>query len=256
MYHGRLGAHLQHNVSLCLNCFPPPHMALSKAGYLCIPAVLPILKEVANSVVPDDNNQDHEIHGESTLVILGVVANIFQKIIELLALCLRKEPEEGQLLCQSAIPSVTDFLQVAQTWEAALLSGVYSTVFAAIIVEKRHLLQKLTLPEEVLIPQSVDEMPPLSNLLLSVILKSPFITRSFLAEVSSSLDSDALSSLTELAAVLHVLAVIKQSMFSYLELSCQHLQCLFVENQSDVLFISGAFQRGHKERCGFCPAAS
>ncbi|XP_047204958.1 condensin-2 complex subunit G2 isoform X1 [Girardinichthys multiradiatus] len=184
---------------------------LSEAGYLCIPAVLPILKEVANSVVPDDNNQDQEIHGESTLVILGVVANIFQKIIELLARCLRKEPEEGQLLCQSAIPGLTDFLQVAQTWEAALLSGVYSTVFAAIIVEKRHLLQKLTLPEEVLIPQSVDEMPPLSNVLLSVILKSPFITRSFLAEVSSSLDSDALSSLTELAAVLHVLAVIKQT---------------------------------------------
>ncbi|MEQ2177105.1 hypothetical protein GOODEAATRI_000387 [Goodea atripinnis] len=102
---------------------------LSEAGYLCIPAVLPMLKEVANSVVPDDNNQDQEIHGESTLVILGVVANIFQKIIELLARCLRKEPEEGQL--------------VAQTWEAALLSGVYSTVFAAIIVEKRHLLQKV-----------------------------------------------------------------------------------------------------------------
>ncbi|KAM4718590.1 LOW QUALITY PROTEIN: condensin-2 complex subunit G2 [Anableps anableps] len=182
---------------------------LSDAGYVCIPAVLPILKEVANSFVPDDNNQDQERHAESTLVILGVVANIFQKIIELLARRLRKEPEEGQLLCQSAVPGLTDFLQVAQTWDAALLSGVYSTVFAAIIVEKRHLLQKLTQPEELVIPQSVDEMPPLSSLLLSVILKSPSITRSFLREVSSSLDSDALSSLPELVAVLHVLALIK-----------------------------------------------
>lgn len=46
-------------------------------------------------------------------------------------------------LCQLAVPGLTDFLQVAQTWDAALLSGVYSTVFAAIIVEKRHLLQKV-----------------------------------------------------------------------------------------------------------------
>lgn len=184
---------------------------LTEAGYMCIPSVLPILKEVANSFVPDDNNQEQEHHEESTLVILGVVANIFQKIIELLARRLRKEPEEGRLLCQSAVPGLTDFLQVAQTWDAALLSGVYSTVFAAIIVENRHLLQKLTHPEEVLIPQSVDEMPPLSSLLLSVILKSPTITRSFLVEVSSSLDSDALGSLTELAAVLNVLAVVKES---------------------------------------------
>lgn len=122
-------------------------------------------------------------------------------------------------LCQSAVPGLTDFLQVTQTWDAALLSGVQSTVFAAIIVEKRHLLQKvkngteqsqskgwklpafinfswwnpnlserrinwfvfvylkLTHPEEVVIPQSVDEMPPLSSLLLSVILKYPSITR-------------------------------------------------------------------------------
>ncbi|XP_043960274.1 condensin-2 complex subunit G2 isoform X1 [Gambusia affinis] len=180
---------------------------LSEAGYTCIPAVLPILKEVANSFVPDDNSQDQE----SNLVILGVVANIFQKIIELLARCLRKEPEEEKLLCQSAVPGLSDFLQVAQTWDAALLSGVHSTMFAAIIVEKRHLLQKLTYPEEVVMPQSVDEMPPLSSLLLSVILKSPSITRSFLAEVSSSLESDALDSLSELAAVLHVLAVVKET---------------------------------------------
>ncbi|KAM4543917.1 condensin-2 complex subunit G2 [Fundulus diaphanus] len=184
---------------------------ISEAGYTCIPAVLALLKEVANSSVPDDDIQDQESHEDSSTVILGGVANIFQKIIELLASRLRKEPEEGQLLCQSAVPGLSDFLQVVQTWGAALLSGVYSTVFAVLIVEKRHLLQKLTQTEEVFIPQSVDEMPPLSSVLLSVILKSPSVTRSFLAEVSSSLASGDLSSLTELAAVLHVLAVIKQT---------------------------------------------
>ncbi|KAM4533926.1 condensin-2 complex subunit G2 isoform 1-T2 [Odontesthes bonariensis] len=184
---------------------------LSEAGYLCIPAVLPILKEVANCCVPEDENQGQENQEHAAPVILGVVANIFQKIIELLARRLRKEPEEGKQLCQSAVPGLTDFLQVAQTWDRAPLGGVFSTVFAVIIVEKRHLLQKMTHPEEMITPQTVEDMPPLSSILLSVILKSPSITRSFLAEVGSSLDSEAISSLIELAAVLHVLAVINHA---------------------------------------------
>ncbi|KAJ4943546.1 hypothetical protein JOQ06_006046, partial [Pogonophryne albipinna] len=152
---------------------------LSEAGYLCIPAVLLILKE---------------------------------KIIELLARRLRKEPEEGRQLCQSAIPGLSNFLQVAQTWDKPPLSGVFSTLFAVIIVEKIHLLQKVTLPEEVATPESVEDMPPLSSVLLSVILKLPSLTRSFLAEVSSSFESEAVfSSLSELAAVLHILSIVRHT---------------------------------------------
>ncbi|XP_070784454.1 condensin-2 complex subunit G2 [Enoplosus armatus] len=184
---------------------------LSEAGYLCIPAVLPILKEVADSYVPEDNNQGQENQEDATTVILGVVANIFQKIIELLARRLRKEPEEGKQLCQLAIPGLTDFLQVAQTWDKAPLIGVFSTLFAVIIVEKRHLLQKITHPEEMITPESVEDMPPLSSVLLSVILKLPSVTRAFLTEVCSTLDSEAISSLNELAAVLQVMAVIKHT---------------------------------------------
>uniref|UniRef100_A0A8C3AZ80 Non-SMC condensin II complex, subunit G2 n=1 Tax=Cyclopterus lumpus TaxID=8103 RepID=A0A8C3AZ80_CYCLU len=145
---------------------------------------------------------------DATTVVLGVVANIFQKIIELLARRLKKEPEEGERLCQSAVPSLAGFLQVAQAWDKAPLSGVFSTLFAVVVVEKRHLLQKITHPEEVITPESVEDMPPLSSILLSVILKSSSLTRAFLTEVSSSFDSEAISSLNELAAVLHVLAVI------------------------------------------------
>ncbi|CAJ1082067.1 condensin-2 complex subunit G2 isoform X1 [Xyrichtys novacula] len=184
---------------------------LSEAGYLCIPAVLPILKEVAEGYVPEDDDQAEENQEDPTRVILGVVANIFQKIIELLARRLRKEPEEGKQLCQSAVPGLTDFLQVAQNWNRAPLCGVFSTLFAVIVVEKRHLLQKITHPEEIIIPESVEDMPPLSSVLLSVILKSPSVIRAFLTEVSSSLDSEAISSLSELAAVLHILAVIRHS---------------------------------------------
>ncbi|KAK5897746.1 hypothetical protein CgunFtcFv8_015223 [Champsocephalus gunnari] len=182
---------------------------LSEAGYLCVPAVLLILKEVADSYSPEDEQEEEE--GEEE-VILGVVANIFQKIIELLARRLRKEPEEGRQLCQSAIPGLSSFLQVAQTWDKPPLSGVFSTLFAVIIVEKRHLLQKVTLPEEVATPESVEDMPPLSSVLLSVILKLPSLTRSFLAEVSSSFESEAVfSSLSELAAVLHILSIVRHT---------------------------------------------
>ncbi|XP_070709148.1 condensin-2 complex subunit G2 [Pempheris klunzingeri] len=193
---------------------------LSDAGYLCIPAVLPILKEVTESYVPDDFNEAQDNEEDATTVILGVVANIFQKIIELLARRLRKEPEEGKQLCQSAVPGLTDFLQVAQTWDRAPLCGVFSTLFAVIIVEKRHLLQKMTHPEEVITPESVEDMPPLSSILLSVILKAPSVTRAFLAEVSSSLNSEAINSLNELAAVLHVLTVIKHTGQSKAGLKC------------------------------------
>ncbi|XP_060950059.1 condensin-2 complex subunit G2 [Limanda limanda] len=184
---------------------------LSEAGFLCIPAVLPILKEVSASYVPEDNKQDQENQEDPTTVILVVVANIFQKVIELLARRLKKEPEEGKLLCQSAKPGLTDFLQVAQTWDTAPLIGVFSTVLALIIVETRHFMHKITRPEEVITPESVEDMPHLSSVLLSVVLKSSDVSRAFLTEVSSSLESDDLMSLYELAAVLHVLSVIKHT---------------------------------------------
>uniref|UniRef100_A0A3B3BD34 Non-SMC condensin II complex, subunit G2 n=1 Tax=Oryzias melastigma TaxID=30732 RepID=A0A3B3BD34_ORYME len=225
-FHGRLGAHLQHNsfLTVCRDVILVDlsdekfyseilHLCsivlLSDGGYQCIPAVLLILKEVASSKVPEDKNPDQENEEDATAVILGVVANIFQKIIEVLAKRVRKDPDGGKQLCLSAVTGMRDFLQVAQTWDREPLSGVLSTLFAIIIVENRRILQKIAHPEEVIAPQSVDEMPPLSNTLLSVILKSAQITKSFLTEVGSSLDSEAISNLTELAAVLHVLAVIK-----------------------------------------------
>ena len=84
----------------------------AEAGYLCIPAVLPILKEVASSYEPKDNSQNQEDQEDAASVILGVVANIFQKIIEVLARYLRKEPEEGKKVCFlfSLVKSVFSFI--------------------------------------------------------------------------------------------------------------------------------------------------
>lgn len=69
-------------------------MVLSDAGHLCIPVVLSILNEVVSSYVPEENWKDAQ--ETPTAVALGVVANIFQKVIEIMALRLKKEPEEGK----------------------------------------------------------------------------------------------------------------------------------------------------------------
>lgn len=85
----------------------------SEAGYLCIPAVLPILKEVATGyVLEEDNDQNGENSEDPTSVILGVVANIFQKIIELLARRLRKDPEGGNQVRRFILPSVFYLINV------------------------------------------------------------------------------------------------------------------------------------------------
>ncbi|KAM3860758.1 condensin-2 complex subunit G2 [Diretmus argenteus] len=186
---------------------------LSERGHTCVPLLLPVLKEVTESYAPKDS-QSRDDQEDPAAINLGVVTNIFQKIVELLAQQLRKEPEEGKQLCQSAVPGLADFLQVVQAWEGVPsnpLNGVFSTLFAIIIVEKRHVLHKISHPEEVIAPESVEDMPPLSSILLSVVLKSPPVIRAFLTEMNSCLDSEAIGSLTELAVVLHILALVRNT---------------------------------------------
>ncbi|CAL8292272.1 unnamed protein product [Lota lota] len=201
---------------------------LSEKGYLCIPLVLSVLKEVTENSMPEDDREENpqeenpqeenpqeenpqEENQGPTGLLLGLVTNIFQKLVERLAWVLRKKPEEGRELCVSASPNLGDFLQVVHDWGAlpsSPLQGVFSTLFAGIIVEIRHPLQKVSQQEELVVPESVEDLPPLSNILLSVILKNPAVTRLFLAEVSTSVDSEAIDCVTGLAASLHILNVV------------------------------------------------
>ncbi|KAJ3611370.1 hypothetical protein NHX12_021386 [Muraenolepis orangiensis] len=194
---------------------------LSEKGYLCIPLVLSNLKEVAENSTPEEENPQQEIpqqeipqqeNQDSCITRLAVVTNIFQKVVELLARQLRRKvPEVGPELCVSAGPGLRAFLQVVHTWESypsSPLQGVFSTLVAGIIVDIRHLLQKVSQQEEMVVPESVEDLPPLSSLLLSVILGTPAVTRVFLAEVTSSLDSEAFDCVTGLAASLLLLKLV------------------------------------------------
>lgn len=51
---------------------------------------------MVSSYIPDEKNADQENPEDPNAVIMGVVANLFQKVIELLARRLRRQPEEGK----------------------------------------------------------------------------------------------------------------------------------------------------------------
>ncbi|XP_042164642.1 condensin-2 complex subunit G2 [Oncorhynchus tshawytscha] len=182
---------------------------LSEKGYLCVPLLLSVLTEVAENYIPENQAQD-----DQSSIILSVVTNIFQKILEVMARRLRKDPEEGQELWHSAVPALGNFLQVVQAWsgfDSNPLNGVFSTICAATLAASQHSLQRITHPQEVTIPETVQDLPPLSCILLDVLLKSPPVTRAYLAEINSTVDSEVIDGLTGLAAVLHILAVVRQT---------------------------------------------
>ncbi|KAL1006796.1 hypothetical protein UPYG_G00077220 [Umbra pygmaea] len=182
---------------------------VSEKGFLCVPALLSVLTEVSESQVPEVRAQE-----DQTPVILSVVTNIFQKILEVMARRLRKEPEEGRELWRLAVPPLGHFLEIVQAWagvDSNPQTEVFSTVCAATLAATRHSLQKISHPQEVMTPVTVEELPTLASILLDVLLKSPTLTRAFLAELHSTVHSGVIDSLTGLAAVLHILTVIRQT---------------------------------------------
>ncbi|KAJ8010221.1 hypothetical protein DPEC_G00072750 [Dallia pectoralis] len=182
---------------------------VSEKGYLCVPLVLSMLTEVAENYVPE-----HRDLNDQSYVILSVVTNVFQKILEVMARRLRKEPEDGQELWRLAVPSLGTFLQVVQAWagvDSNPLNGVFSTVCAATLAATQHSLRKISHPQEVTTPETVQDLPALASILLDVLLQSPSTTRAFLAEIHSTVNSEIIDGLVGLAAVLHILGVFRQT---------------------------------------------
>lgn len=70
-------------------------LCVTEAGYLCIPAVLLALKALMSSSSPVDRKPAGDERDAATKCLVAV-ANIFQKVIELLARRLKKKPEESK----------------------------------------------------------------------------------------------------------------------------------------------------------------
>ncbi|XP_048040750.1 condensin-2 complex subunit G2 isoform X1 [Megalobrama amblycephala] len=181
----------------------------TEKGYICTPHVLALLTEVAQGCL------SHKAEGQEDQLSLTIriLTNIFQKIVEIIAHRLRKDKEEGQELCVSSEEALHDFLLVTKftTERSEFITGVFSSLCAAVIIDISRTLQKISHVEEVLTPETVNDLPPLSNTILKVTLRSPAVIRFFLSEMSSSIESEAIDSITQWAAVTHILTIIKQS---------------------------------------------
>uniref|UniRef100_A0A671NME9 Condensin-2 complex subunit G2-like n=1 Tax=Sinocyclocheilus anshuiensis TaxID=1608454 RepID=A0A671NME9_9TELE len=178
-------------------------------GYMCTPHVLALLTEVAQGCL----SHKAETQEDQSSLTIRILTNIFQKVVEIIAHRLRKDKEEGQELCCSSEEALYDFLLVTKftTERSEFITGVFSSLSAAVIIDISRTLQKISHVEEMLTPETVNDLPPLSNTILKVTLKSPAVTMFFLSEISSSIESEVIDSITQWAAVTHILTIIKQS---------------------------------------------
>ncbi|XP_056318859.1 condensin-2 complex subunit G2 [Danio aesculapii] len=181
----------------------------TEKGYICIPHLLALLTEIAHGCL----SQKAEGQEEQLSLTIRILTNIFQKVVEILAHRLRKDKEEGQELCCSSEEALHDFLLVTKftTERSEFMTGVFSSLCAAVIIDISRPLQKISHVEELLMPETVNDLPPLSSTILKVTLRSPAVTRFFLSELSSSIESEAIDSITQWAALTHILTIIKES---------------------------------------------
>lgn len=181
----------------------------TEKGYMCIPHLLDLLTEIAHGCL----SQKAEGPEDQLSLTIRILTNIFQKVVEILAHRLRKDKEEGQELCCSSEEALHDFLLVTKftTERSEFMTGVFSSLCAAVIIDISRPLQKISHVEELLTPETVNDLPTLSSTILKVTLRSPAVTRFFLSEMSSSIESEAIDSITQWAAVTHVLTIIKES---------------------------------------------
>ncbi|XP_062850580.1 condensin-2 complex subunit G2 [Trichomycterus rosablanca] len=185
------------------------YVLLSEKGYQCVPLLLSVLTEVAQDCFAQSATPEEE----RLSVTLQIVTNIFQKVLEVVAHRLRRDKEEGQELCRSSEEALHDFLLVTQlvSERAEAMSGIFSSLCAAVIIDISHTLQKISHPEGATTPEAVTDLPPLSCAIMSSILRSPAVTGCFIAETRSSVDSEAIDSVAGLSAVTHVLAIVRNT---------------------------------------------
>lgn len=181
----------------------------TEKGYMCIPHLLALLTEIAHGCL----SQKAEGQEDQLSLTIRILTNIFQKVVEILAHRLRKDKEEGQELCCSSEEALHDFLLVTKftSERSEFMTGVFSSLCAAVIIDISRPLQKISHVEELLMPETVNDLPPLSSTILKVTLGCPAVTRFFLSELSSSIESEAIDSITQWAAVTHILTIIKES---------------------------------------------
>ncbi|XP_066483949.1 condensin-2 complex subunit G2 [Tiliqua scincoides] len=177
-------------------------------GYIFIPILLRILKEMVEASLPHSTTG-----GEHVVELLDNIQKMFQKILECMALRLRRQQDEGIRLIHSVRETLGEFIHMVQCCTVtcpAVHHGVLSSLLAAAVVEIGYTLrQKASNPEALTPPKTFSDLPPLSSTLIAIVSKSANVARSFLHELMESIEFDEIEGIISIAAAVYIVALLK-----------------------------------------------
>nr|XP_025043667.1 condensin-2 complex subunit G2 isoform X2 [Pelodiscus sinensis] len=179
----------------------------TERGCFCIPTLLCVLKEIIEASLTQNIGTDEEV-----ATFLHAVQAVFQKILECVARRLRKWREEGLQLIYSIQSPLGEFIYTVQHWHSSCPTvhrGVLSTLLAAVVVEISHTLRKASNAEELAPPESTADLPPLSGSLMTVIIKSINVVRSFLNELMECIICEEIEGIISITAAAYIVVIIK-----------------------------------------------
>ncbi|NXH19394.1 CNDG2 protein, partial [Bucco capensis] len=178
----------------------------TERGSFCAPVLLYALKEITEASLTQNTETDEVAN------LFHAVQNVFQKILECVAHRLKEEQEEGIKLIHSVQIPLGEFIHAVQCWHSscpAVHQGVLSTLLAAIIAEISYVLQKSSSEEDLTIPKTISDLPPLSSSLMAIMMKSLNVVRSFLNELMECILSEDIDEIFSLTAAVCILIIIK-----------------------------------------------
>ncbi|KAG8138775.1 hypothetical protein E2320_001572, partial [Naja naja] len=197
-----------------------------RKGSVLTPVLLSILKEIVKASLACDI-----VEVDCVTELLNNVQEMFQKILESMALKLRSQEEEGiqvpvaselghifiPLLSPLLILSVQEdlgaFVHVIQFCSLifpAVYQGIISSLLAAVVVEINcSLKKKVSDTGKLITPKTFLDLPPLSSVLMAIINKSSKGLRSFLNELLEYIKSEECEGIINLTTSVYIIALIK-----------------------------------------------
>ncbi|XP_040404512.1 condensin-2 complex subunit G2 [Cygnus olor] len=178
----------------------------TERGGFCTPVLLCVLKEITEASLTQ-NTETHEVESP-----LHAVQTVFQKVLECVSCRLEKQPEEGIQLIRSIQMPLGEFIYAVQYWRSScpeVHQGVLSTLLDAIVAEINYVLQKASSERDLTIPKTVSDLPPLSSSLMTIIMKTVNVVRSFLNELMECILSKEIEEIFSLTAMVCIVVIIK-----------------------------------------------
>ncbi|XP_070585572.1 condensin-2 complex subunit G2 isoform X2 [Erythrolamprus reginae] len=182
-----------------------------RKGWVLIPTLLSLLREIGEALLGCDVDKI-----DCTTELQVNIGKMFQKILETMALKLRREQEEGIQLIHSTREPLGHCVHILQSCVLifpAIYQGVISSLLAAVMVEMNYSLKEKVShtenPEELVAPMTFSDLPPLSSTLLATVVKSKQVTGSFLNELLEYNKSEEGEGIISLTTSVYIVELIK-----------------------------------------------